>query len=402
MSPSDEAMMASITIGQETTTEALLAHGANVNAFLKSKNDPTLAGPTALMQAVLIQSEPHVRLLVHSGSALNTRNASGWCALSIAIRSGNDAITEILMRGGAKPDGPFDPSARHPPPGVRACVTPLECAILKNSEYWVNRLLAAHVNVFLPYILSDRSSFMLATLQGNANILQALLSEASLYDIGPEHNLLQIAARDGNSHICKLLIESWHTDVRLGDANGKTALMYAVSENNYETMQVLLAAGACAQDMDHFGNNALFFALRAPVLKDDSPFYEELTSRTNPIKMIEAMALVAKPTKHDDRLVVFRMLKGKSNIPCLDTFRHALIASLRLKICCGREGCISKVRVKCGTCGKGYCMQQHATDDWFGDKDGTQMRHCFECIPDKALVGKNVYSFYKHAMDCLK
>jgi ankyrin repeat protein len=100
-----------ITEGSVGTAKMLIAHGANVNAPLKTKvlkrtyqaGDARLAeGATPLMRAAKAGDVVMMRLLIAAGADLDRANAAGETALHIA--AGSPATVQFLTDEGASPD----------------------------------------------------------------------------------------------------------------------------------------------------------------------------------------------------------------------------------------------------------------------------------------------------------
>jgi ankyrin repeat protein len=67
----------------------LLTHGADINAQDKS-------GLTALMEAVIANSEETVSVLLDQGAEKTIKNNDGQTALDIALKAGNKNILTLL------------------------------------------------------------------------------------------------------------------------------------------------------------------------------------------------------------------------------------------------------------------------------------------------------------------
>jgi uncharacterized protein len=85
--------------GQPQIAEALIAHGADVNA--RSRNP---AQNMPLHAAAAGRNRDAVRLLLEHGADVNARQHGGWTALHAAAQNGDVEMARLLLGGGADVD----------------------------------------------------------------------------------------------------------------------------------------------------------------------------------------------------------------------------------------------------------------------------------------------------------
>ena len=129
--------------------------------------------------------------------------------------------------------------------------TPLFLAMMKDDKSAANDYISDS-----KYINTSRSDgvspLMLASIKGFNNLAANLIAmEADIdavtilgkYGTTVGMTALMFSAESGNASLTELLV-SKNADIHLQDENGMTALMYAVTSKNLETVMVLGEAGA--------------------------------------------------------------------------------------------------------------------------------------------------------------
>jgi ankyrin repeat protein len=100
---------------------------------------------------------------------------------------------------------------------------------------------------------------MMAVSAGRAEVAQVLLKAGAnprMRD-GMDNTLLMMAANTGNSSLIKLFLELG-LDVNANNDSGRTALMYAVRQENLVGLKTLLdAPGIQVHQKDRFGKTAM-------------------------------------------------------------------------------------------------------------------------------------------------
>jgi ankyrin repeat protein len=91
----ETALMTAARTGRVDALNALLAHGAAINASEPGQQQ------TALMWAAAEDHGPAVHLLVQHGADLEARSATGFTALLYAVRTGSFDAVRTLVAGGA-------------------------------------------------------------------------------------------------------------------------------------------------------------------------------------------------------------------------------------------------------------------------------------------------------------
>ncbi|KAJ0050222.1 hypothetical protein NL108_014297, partial [Boleophthalmus pectinirostris] len=247
----------------------LLKHGANPDA-------PDQEEDTPIFTAIRSGRSDLVELLLNSGSNVNQVGCHGRCPLHEASKLGNSHLVDLLLKSGARPD-----------PRSNYGLTPLALAAQGGHRKVIESLLRKGADVQSQAndeasILYEASAHgdpevirLLMEYGADANVpkhtghlpihrvahrghLQALLtlipvtSKSEVADSGmsPLHS----AAAGGHTHCIKALLEAGydpnymlHPWVRRSyDDERKSALFFAVSNNDVPSARALLEAGAMA------------------------------------------------------------------------------------------------------------------------------------------------------------
>lgn len=192
--------------------EALLAHGAEVNAPLKDNS-------TVLMMAAGVQKDPKIiELLIEHGADVNAVNNSGQTALMFAAEMNpNPDIIKTLALAGASTN----------------FTNPVQGSILQH-----------------------------ALLQNNPLILQALLNHGA--QVQP-HDLM-IAINEGDALQLLAMMLEQIGDPNFTDSYGNTPLTLAAGnpKSSPEVIELLIKAGADVNKSDRKGTTPLMKAAARP------------------------------------------------------------------------------------------------------------------------------------------
>ncbi len=199
----------------------LLDNGADVNARSTS-------GETPLASHARHNNPRIVEKLLVRGAAVDARDGQGDTALIIAVNSFNSDVAYALLRGGA------DVNAR----SHLGWTALMWAATAGHPDELVTALLAAGADVNVRETRFLRTVLMLAAGGGRAGIISALVAAGG--------------------------------EVNARDVNGKTPLMYAVSEwrDLARTVEELIRVGADLNVVDNDGNTALMKAVSVSYGKD--------------------------------------------------------------------------------------------------------------------------------------
>ncbi len=211
-------LMHAADAGYAEIVEVLLVHGADPNVPVKraerlfylyfsgSQFERGDEGATALMVAVLAGHAEIVEMLLAQGADVNVRAAEGLTAWLAAAFSGSLEIIRVLVEHGADLEATFEGA------------TVLTFAVVSENAEIVDFLLehGADANALLPDVLVNKSN--------------GLLNEGI--------TILMAVASGGKTKLLETLLEHG-ADVNAQDAEGKTALLYAVDEGRDEVAEIL-------------------------------------------------------------------------------------------------------------------------------------------------------------------
>jgi ankyrin repeat protein len=203
-------------------------------------------GYEALCAAVELRSTDMVKLLLSNGISPSKRSHT-QTALGVAVdhfEGPATDIVELLLRAGADPNGPIEPSGRKG--GTR---TALVAAASLGDVALVTLLIkyGADPNAYPKGVLS-RSPLQAACEAGKLAVVQLLLDhDVDVNAPAAWHNggtSLQFAAINGNPEIVVMLLErGTDVDAPAARVNGRTALEGAAENGRLDTVKLLLDAG---------------------------------------------------------------------------------------------------------------------------------------------------------------
>lgn len=254
--------------GDLAVVSALLNDGAAVDAASES-------GGTPLMFAAYGDHAEIVRTLLDAGADPNVGDRFGDPAIHWASYAGADAAVATLLEGGADPSivthhgdalaiamrrgfsGIVERLVVHT--GTSTGDTPLHEAARDNLPE-----LQALIAATSPIDVENRIGYtpaMEAARQGHADVVRELADAGADLnhrgnDLGMGMTALHLAADRNQTEVIRLLI-SRGVDVNSGNAQGTTALLWALGEGATEAANALLDAGADPALEDEFGYSAL-------------------------------------------------------------------------------------------------------------------------------------------------
>jgi ankyrin repeat protein len=277
------ALMHAALLAGPQVIRHLLDGGASVNTANRF-------GATALMWAV---SRPeNVQLLLQRGAHVNARASNGWSALVAATRHGRLASMRMLLTAGADI---VSPEAR------RQVLT----ASFQASSPEVRRLLR-EAGLVVVSARADVAGPVLMRARDDIPSLRHLLDlgvdpKESLQTLTIALPIFFLAARDGQLEAMRALVEKG-MDPRFVGARGTTALTLAAGADrpSHEVIRFLLDHGADINATDADGRTALDWALTRGET-DTSAFLRGLGGRVSAVPA-PAPAAITSPLEPRDAI----------------------------------------------------------------------------------------------------
>lgn len=272
----DTALMNAAKNANVNMVNLLIANGAEVNA--KDKG-----GSTALMHCW--DSTYHygeypavMQALIAKGSEVNNKDEHVIDAFLLAVAKGNlDVVQQLLakgmdvnVKGRAFMQGEvvtYQGSRRRMPvSGIDAKInsesdaTPLMLASISGNLNAVQMLLSSNASVDAKDVYG-RTALMLAAENGFPDVVQALLARKADVNAKANDNTTALMAATQNNHrdVVKILRISGGA-VNAQDAQGITMLMQAAKDGNMDVVQMMLDQGGDVNLKAYDGRTALMFA----------------------------------------------------------------------------------------------------------------------------------------------
>jgi len=250
----DELVIKHAKEGNYYQLKQLLDNGANANT--KDQD-----GLTALMNAAFNSNLEICQLLIDHRADVNAKHNKGWTALLCAVGSGNLEICQLLINHGANVNAKDDK-------GMTVLMAASHSDNLEICQLLINQgadVKAKDNKGFTAYdYANDRIKPLLLqsgstssdklvcklVVEGNYYQLKQLLENGT--NANAKYNeegwtALMFAASEGNTDICKLLINHG-ADVNAKNNYGWTALTVATDNGKREIIDLLLSKGANKAD----------------------------------------------------------------------------------------------------------------------------------------------------------
>ena len=201
----------------------------------------------------------NIKKIIENGANVNAKNDDGDTPLLLAIRNGNDDISELLIEKGAH----FNAKGRYGN-------TPLLLATRMNNTK-ISILLIELISNFKKYLEDDpaidaldrvnSTPLLNAIDKGNIDIVESLIdNHAKVNAINHDgHIPLLEAIKNGNNDIIKLLIDNG-ADVNAKDKYGDTPLSLAIENDNNDIRELLIKKGANDNAINDGGDTPLSLA----------------------------------------------------------------------------------------------------------------------------------------------
>jgi ankyrin repeat protein len=281
-----EPLLSAIRGGDHSTARSLLEQGADVNA-----RDP--AGDTALMQACLNADTEIVQLLLDWGAQVNARGTDGASALQRALHD-PEKVRLLLGRGARVESRTLVAAAMIP--GSRPTLEQLVrsgargdarvgeftalLAAISSGDLDAVTFLLDHGADPLARLGSECTTLNVAVQSGNPPIVSLLLKrgvevngQCEFPDFpGDMETPAMAAALLGHVECLRLLLEHGADVNTQGGDFERNALLGAATTDREEAVRLLLARGANVHAQDAQGHTALDWALR----RGDTPIVQLL------------------------------------------------------------------------------------------------------------------------------
>ena len=271
-----EALLKGAEGGNTAMVQAALDSGIDPNATQEKGNagynreiqrGRWLGGVTALMYASINNRVDMVKMLLGAGAGIDQKASDGSTALYLATQFGYVPIVKILLDKGANPNLSVDS-------GLSA----MAVAVSQGNSDLLKILLAAKAD--LNWKSRGGETLLMAARGGDINVVRALIDSGA--DINAKDSkgmtvLVSASMKKKNEEVVKLLLNSG-AKPNVAYGGGYTALMNAITNNNFETIKLLVAFGADVNIVNERGETAIFGAIES-----GSPEYvkELLSAKAN-------------------------------------------------------------------------------------------------------------------------
>ena len=209
-------------------------------------------GSTPLINAAACANVQAVNYLLDKGADVLLTGKSGWSLLHFASQGGNVAIIETTLSKG------LDINIKDI---CGSGVTPLPVAIAFKNLEAVNYLLDKGADPFVANKVSGVNSLHLATVQGDIEIIKAILSRGFDINIKCSEGLtsLMIAAFTKKVTVVDYFFDNG-ADPTLRDSFGRTCLHYASQGGDVTIIKKCLSLGLDIESKDVDGKTPLMIA----------------------------------------------------------------------------------------------------------------------------------------------
>ncbi len=225
-----------------------------VLSFLKKEeiniNYSDVDGYTALCHACRVGSRDIIKILIENGADVCVMTNQGETPLHIAANYGNKEILRILLENGADIDATDNRGKSSIIYAVKAGKGDA-AKFLKES--------GADINLTDD---SGKTALDYANLGGKASILKNVFKDAEIHTDTYGNTPLHLACYNGQSETVRVLLQNPEIDINATNDLGVTALHVAVECSNIYITELLLKAGADAQERDDHGDTFLHMAAR--------------------------------------------------------------------------------------------------------------------------------------------
>ncbi|MFC1523036.1 ankyrin repeat domain-containing protein [Elusimicrobiota bacterium] len=255
----------------------LIRCGVDVNSMAEVQNAYGMEGKnTALMYAALQSNPDIVKILISNGADRLITGQNGT-ALRIAINHGHEAVAEILIDEGLDDrfkcsqfkSAAYDGSARIVKRFIFAGLDVNECTgALQLAAHYGNK--EDHEEIMEVLIdagddvnaktLSGWTILMFAAKKFSADTVRKLIARGADVNEAPEtKSALLLAITNDNADSADILIDAG-ANVNIRDGRGRTPLSYAAAKNSISTVRKLIIKGADMNTQDERGRTPLSYA----------------------------------------------------------------------------------------------------------------------------------------------
>jgi uncharacterized protein len=246
--------------GDTVMLEALMAHGANVNAAVFStfvyEGETVAQGCTPLMAALAVKRYENAAILMEHGADVKAVNSSGVDALIIAAANASQDMVNALLEKGALPTAKVNQDFTiKGQPVVKGATALLAAADTGEAEI-INALIHAGAEVDDP-TENGVTPLMVAGAKGHIEAAKVLVfygadvnaRTTATFPVGKDivpkgTSPLSMAAWGGNSRLVQYLISRCADVNSRDDEIGMDPLFLAATMGHLEAVKVLIENGA--------------------------------------------------------------------------------------------------------------------------------------------------------------
>jgi ankyrin repeat protein len=256
-------------MGHEAMTRALVDGGAYLNAKDMSQATP-------LHNAAMMGHETVMRALVEGGADMNAKDNSYFTPLHIAAMMGHEAVTRTLVEGGAdlnaKDEDPRRSAVRifgWIPLHVAIGWTPLHIAAIMGHEAVTRVLVEGGADLNCKDYLLQRTPLHIAAMKGHEAVTRALVeggADLNCKDYLLQRTPLHIAAIQGHEAVTRALVEGGSDVNAKGYLSRATPLDIAFFKGHEAMMRALVKGGADLNSKDYLAQYTPQYTLHWAVI----------------------------------------------------------------------------------------------------------------------------------------
>ncbi len=237
--------------GDTGFVDMILVLNKNVNLDVVDRNDKT-----ALMTAIENNELATCSSLIELGASLESQNQYGYTALMYATLDANPEAVELLINSGANVNAVDKSGATALTHATKGANLEIMSTLIENDA---DPVLAGVIEE------KDNRAYVSESVQGAArDLLLEYIVEPEMYEMTPDELGLEvISALKENDLASAMLLINKRPDANLNllDSEGKTVLMNALDQKNFNVADFLIKAGSALDTKDIDGKTALVRAV---------------------------------------------------------------------------------------------------------------------------------------------